>query len=382
MAQKGYIYRVANTWMLRYRTPVLVNGKVVMRQRAKRLATYHSRNYPDAKSVETLAAEILTPINAKRTRPDSIETVASFLEHVYLPSCKAELKPSTAKGYTDMWKLVQPHLNGLQLRDTRTSDIEALLNAVANSKARAKTTLSNVRNFLSGAFRFAIRTDRFNDQNPVREAKVPKGKRPQSVPAYSLEEITAMVNAVNEPARTVLLVAGLSGLRHSEIRGLKWEDFTGDEILVRRSAWRSWVSDEGDTKTEGSSAPVPCVPILKRALAAHRKRTPGNGFMFAGTTGRPLILANLLRRDIKPALTKAGLQWRGWHGFRRGLASNLYRLGVPDMVIQRILRHANVATTQAHYVKTSDPDARAAMKKMERAFSKMKLRKDPARRTK
>jgi integrase len=120
---------------------------------------------------------------------------------------------------------------------------------------------------------------------------------------------------------------------------------------------------------------VPCVPVLKHALIVHRKRTPGNGFMFAGTTGRPLILANLLRREIKPALAKAGLQWRGWHGFRRGLASNLYRLGVPDMVIQRILRHANVATTQTHYVKTSDPDARAAMKKLERAFSKTQVRK-------
>src|SRR5258708_24577494 len=116
----------------------------------------------------------------------------------------------------------------LQLRDTRTSDVERLLHAVADSKARAKTTLSNCRNFLSGAFRFAIRTDRFNRQNPVREAKVPKGKRPENVAAYSLEEITAMVNAVNEPARTALLVAGLSGLRHSEIRGLRWGDFTGD----------------------------------------------------------------------------------------------------------------------------------------------------------
>jgi integrase len=371
--QKGQIYRVGNCWLLRYREPVLENGKVVLRQRAKKLTTY-SREYRTAESVRPLADLILTPINAKIARPDSVETLATFLEHVYLPACAAELKPSTAKGYRDMFKLVQPHLNGLQLRDARTSDVERTLRAVADSKERAKTTLSNARNFLSGAFRYAIRTDRFNRENPVREAKVPKGKRPQSVPAYSLEEITAMVNAVNEPSKTVLLVAGLSGLRHSEIRGLKWEDFTGDEILVRRSAWRTWVSDDGDTKTEGSAAPVPCVPVLKRALLAHRKRTPGDGFIFAGITGRPLILANLLRREIKPALVKACLPWRGWHGFRRGLASNLYRLGVPDMVIQRILRHANVTTTQMHYVKTSDPDARAAMKKLERAFSKSKMR--------
>lgn len=45
--------------------------------------------------------------------------------------------------------------------------------------------------------------------------------------------------------------------------------------------------------------------------------------------------------------------WHGWHAARRGLGSNLYRLGVPDMVIQRILRHANVSTTSTYYIKTA-----------------------------
>ncbi|HVI10302.1 MAG TPA: tyrosine-type recombinase/integrase [Candidatus Binatia bacterium] len=43
---------------------------------------------------------------------------------------------------------------------------------------------------------------------------------------------------------------------------------------------------------------------------------------------------------------------RGWHAFRRGLATNLNRLGVDDSVIQRILRHSNVAMMQACYIQT------------------------------
>ena len=168
-----------------------------------------------------------------------------------------------------------------------------------------------------------------------------------------------MVNAVDEPAKTVLLVAGLSGLRHGEIRGLRWEDFKGDEMLVRRAVWRTHVDE---TKT-GNVAPVPVVPILKTALLAHRKRTAGDGWIFAGATGKPLVLANLLRRDIKPALDKAGLQFKGWHGFRRGVGvSNLYALGVPDKTIQEILRHANVATTQAFYIKVASASSHAAMR--------------------
>jgi len=58
-------------------------------------------------------------------------------------------------------------------------------------------------------------------------------------------------------------------------------------------------------------------------------------------------------------------EWQGWHAARRGLGSNLYRLGVPDMVIQRILRHANVSTTATYYIKTAADDVRNAMAKLE-----------------
>lgn len=58
-------------------------------------------------------------------------------------------------------------------------------------------------------------------------------------------------------------------------------------------------------------------------------------------------------------------EWHGWHAARRGLESNLYRLSVPDMVIQRIRRHANVSTTATYYIKTAADDVRKAMTTLE-----------------
>lgn len=58
-------------------------------------------------------------------------------------------------------------------------------------------------------------------------------------------------------------------------------------------------------------------------------------------------------------------EWHGWHAARRGLGSNLYRLGVPDMVIQRILRHASLSTTATYYIKSGADDVRNAMAKLE-----------------
>jgi hypothetical protein len=53
------------------------------------------------------------------------------------------------------------------------------------------------------------------------------------------------------------------------------------------------------------------------------------------------------------------------HAFRRGLATNLHRSSVPDKTIQAILRHSNVAVTQACYIKTVPEDAVAAMRLLE-----------------
>src|SRR5260370_26587866 len=72
---------------------------------------------------------------------------------------------------------------------------------------------------------------------------------------------------------------------------------------------------------------------------------PLHGFTFSNELGNPMNLEALARDVIRPALAKAHLRWHGWHAFRRGLATNLHRLGVSDKVIQQILRHANVSTT-------------------------------------
>ena len=59
--------------------------------------------------------------------------------------------------------------------------------------------------------------------------------------------------------------------------------------------------------------------------------------------------------------------WRGWHGFRRGLASNLNRLGGDDSVIQAILRAQRRVVDAAllhqdHFVRCRRSDGAAVVK--------------------
>lgn len=61
-------------------------------------------------------------------------------------------------------------------------------------------------------------------------------------------------------------------------------------------------------------------------------------------------------------------RWHGFHGFRRGLASTLYGLGVDDLMIQQILRHQDVTVTRKHYIKTTGEQTVSAMAKLEAAL--------------
>lgn len=186
------------------------------------------------------------------------------------------------------------------------------------------------------------------------------------------------------------------------MEGLVWENYSKDAgtLNITRSIWSGVVSEP---KTESSQAPVPVIKPLNDRLELHRFRAgnPQTGPIFRTTnpdTGGvvPLNFDNLTKRQIVASLNrcvhcemsedehKAAAKhkrwkkpdhayerkeslprWRGWHAFRRGLATNLYRLGATDKTVQGILRHKHVMVTREHYIKTVKADVTAAMKQLE-----------------
>ncbi|MGC2286786.1 MAG: tyrosine-type recombinase/integrase [Candidatus Acidiferrum sp.] len=78
-------------------------------------------------------------------------------------------------------------------------------------------------------------------------------------------------------------------------------------------------------------------------------------------------------KGIRPVVELIGMEWYGWHGFRRGIASNLYELGADEKIVQRVLRHAKAHVTKDRYIKAFDPAVLAAMKRMETTLDAMKL---------
>jgi len=90
----------------------------------------------------------------------------------------------------------------------------------------------------------------------------------------------------------------------------------------------------------------------------------------------PTKLEDLTRRPLRAAFAEAGSRWTGFHGARRGLASNLFALGVEPGVVQRILRHSSLAVTMTHYVKVGERQKKDAMEMFSRSLGPEGREKD------
>ena len=365
--QEGYLYRKGSLWLLRYYdSEFAADGSVRRVQKTKKLANI-GLECPNKTAARDLAREFLESINLARNTPESAMTLIRFAEDRYLPFVEEHKRISTFRGYRNMWRRYLKPRCDIMLREFRTVDGERILESIAKEHKLTSTTLAHIKAFLSGMFRFAKRQGVINSENPVRDVVLPTGKPAGETHAYSMQEIAQMLKVLPEPASTIVAVAAFTGVRKGELRGLLWENYDGEQVLVSQSFWRGHALEP---KTRQSKAPVPVIMQLAQRLDRHRcfSGNPSNGFMFLSPVGKPVNLDALVVDVIVPLLNEVGIKWRGWHGFRRGLATNLHQLGIADKTIQRILRHANVAVTQNCYIKTADSEVAAAMEQFERSL--------------
>jgi len=259
------------------------------------------------------------------------------------------------------------------MREFRTVDASRMLKAIANENDLTRTTLQHIKGVLSGIFTHAKNEGAFDGANPVRDVHIPGNARePGETYAYNLNQICRILDSLPLLPNAVVATAAYAGLREGELRGLEWTDYQDDALSVNRSIWKTLTNKP---KTRASANPVPVIRHLAEILSAYRSSVgnPAEGVMFHYGGGEPMDLDKLAQLVIRPVVELIELEWYGWHGFRRGIASNLYELGADEKIVQRVLRHAKAHVTKDRYIKAFDPAVLAAMKRMETTLDAMKL---------
>jgi integrase len=362
--QDGCLYVDHAAWFVKYRVRVRQeDGSIKLRQRAKMLGRV--ADYPRESDIRSLKIEFMQRLNAGGFTPDSSMSLRDFVEKVYLPYSE-ELRASTKKGYREIWNNhISDRVGHIRMREFRTVHASKMLKAIADENDLSKTTLQHIKSVLSAVFTHAKNEGAFDGVNPVQDTRIPRNARePGETFAYNLTQIRRILEVLPLLPKAVIATASFVGLREGELRGLEWPDYTGDSLSVNRSIWRSVVNAP---KTRASAQAVPVIRQLAEILSAYRisMGNPTTGLMFHSGRGEPMDLNKLGQQVIRPAVEAIKLDWYGWHGFRRGIASNLYELGANEKIVQRILRHAKPHVTKERYIKAFDPAVLAAMKSLE-----------------
>jgi integrase len=298
------------------------------------------------------------------------------------------LRPSSLESYESIQRVhVSPRLGSRPITAVDTDDVE-VFSASLLKEGLAPKTVRNILGFLHQIFEHGIARKLIRD-NPVRHAEKPGRQKSGANPDLqflTVSELEAVIRQIPDEVvirkpkptrkgrrgpspppspdvlgpvlRVIILTAAMTGLRMSELRGLRWRDvdWTAQRLRVRNTYVRR--EHDGDGKSELSTKrSVPMTTLLAGVLDGWSQRTAFNGdldLVFAHPqTGKPLDRSKVLRR-FKAACKDAGVPVIRFHDLRHTFGTRLAATGVPLRSIQEFMGHADTKTTQiyVHYARS------------------------------
>jgi integrase len=190
-----------------------------------------------------------------------------------------------------------------------------------------------------------------------------KGKLEVGVHIPAPDEVRAIIAALEGRWRPLLLTAIFTGLRASELRGLRWldVDLKHAEINVRQRADR--YNQIGPLKSAAAERTVPLSPMLVNTLREWKVACPVGdlGLVFPNTLGRIESLSNIIAFGLHPVMLASGVvvdgkpKYSGLHALRHFYASWCINrrvdggLELPIKLVQARLGHASITMTADRY---------------------------------
>lgn len=335
--QRGHLWlrkgKRTKAWYLRYRG---LDGA----SRLEILGTL--AELPTRTEARKAADRVLEPVNGGRPRrePATGAMLIARYRTVELPE-----RRSTRAAYGSLLsRHIEPRWRAVLLDEVRPADVEAWLRELPLSPK----TKANLRQLLHVLFECGRRWE-MATENPITLVRQ-SAKRSRELVRVSVSQYRALVAALIEPHRTMVLIAGCLGLRIGEILGLRWGDvdFERATMTVRRDVYQGHV-DEVKTANSARILPVPATVLESLRTWRMNAHYQGSGeFVFAQDNGRPMWADTARERVLQPVALGLGLGKIGWHALRHLFASVLQVVGAEPVVAQELMGHADRRTTEGY----------------------------------
>ncbi|WP_201549204.1 Arm DNA-binding domain-containing protein [Psychrobacter sp. Pi2-1] len=183
-------------------------------------------------------------------------------------------------------------------------------------------------------------SDRHEFEMPYKNIKNLKQARPDVNP-FTLAEVWLILKNVRADYKPYYTIRFFTGMRTSEIDGLKWEciNFDRREISIRGALVNG---EMGPTKTLGSQRDIAISQLVYDALQEQKARTYGKSeFVFCNSQGNPMEYRNVNRRVWKPTLALLGLKHRRAYQTRHTAATLWLAAGENPEWIARQMGHSS-----------------------------------------
>lgn len=200
------------------------------------------------------------------------------------------------------------------------------------SPSRINHVLTPLRMILNEA---ANRYEFTSPYHGIKSLKVPR----TDVEPFSLEEVEAILSMVRKDYRNYYLIRFFTGLRTSEIDGLRWEkvDMLRRQILVHEALVDGKVVD---TKNDGSFRTVEMSLPVHQAFGEQQEVTGGGDYVFCTREGTPLHHDNVTKRVWYPLLRYLDLKPRRPYQTRHTAATLWLAAGENPEWIARQMGHS------------------------------------------
>ena len=183
-------------------------------------------------------------------------------------------------------------------------------------------------------------SDRHEFEMPYKNIKNLKQARPDVNP-FTLSEVWLILKHVRADYKPYYTIRFFTGMRTSEIDGLKWDciNFDRREISIRGALVNG---EMGPTKTLGSQRDIAMSQLVYDALLEQKARTYGKSeFVFCNSQGNPMEYRNVNRRVWKPTLALLGLKHRRAYQTRHTAATLWLAAGENPEWIARQMGHSS-----------------------------------------
>jgi integrase len=292
--------------------------------------------------------------------PGSLDTVGERLES-WLEAVRPMIARSTWLGYDKAVRnVLVPQFGKLRLRELSRSAIRTWIGEQDTTAKRINNVLTPLRQMLSEAL-----SDGSITADPTHGLTVRrKGPREDDIDPFSPDECAAILAQCDGQFRNLVAFALWTGMRTSELIGLRWQDVDWRRglVLVRQALVAGEVKG---TKTDAGRREIKLLPPALDALKAQKSHTllAGDRVFHDPRTGEPWLGDKQIREwHWRPALKRAGVRYRYPYQTRHTYASTLLSAGENPVWVASQMGHKDwvmIVRTYGRWIPSVDPTAGA-----------------------